>query len=202
MPPSDGESRRTFLRRAGIVAGATMWVTPAMQMVRMAPATAQASTSVVDPGTSSTTTDPTRMISHSLRGEFVEKADVGSDPFWERLEQGSISGSYKVPAGTLPAVSGTSFAIPTFDIQLAGPSGDVVIRYLSGRDSGGFFADFFGPGSGDGFVFNDGATQFQVGFPSGFDGSGTSVTGAVFSADPDALAGEINVLSVQASVDT
>lgn len=132
------------------------------------------------------------MVPHSLEGTFAADADPGSDPFWDSLENGSFDGVYFVADGTFPAVSGTSFGIPEFDIALRDASGDVVIRYVSGSDSAGFFADFFGPGSGDGFVFAGGGTQFQVGFPSGFDGNGVAVTGGVFS---DAPAGRIDAPS-------
>ena len=53
--PSDGEDRRRFLKRAGAVAGATVWAVPTMQVVRMASASAQISGSVVLPGAPSTT---------------------------------------------------------------------------------------------------------------------------------------------------
>jgi hypothetical protein len=72
--------------------------------------------------------------------------------------------------------------------------GNTVIRYVSGRDFGAFFADFFGPGTGDGFVFNGSGTQFQVGgFPSGFDGNGIGDEVGVFS-DGGAPPGGIDAL--------
>ena len=45
--PADGEDRRQFLKRAGAVAGATVWAVPTMQVVRMASAGAQTTGSVV-----------------------------------------------------------------------------------------------------------------------------------------------------------
>lgn len=45
--PADGEDRRQFLKRAGVVAGATVWAVPTMQVVRMASAGAQTTGSVV-----------------------------------------------------------------------------------------------------------------------------------------------------------
>jgi hypothetical protein len=135
-----------------------------------------------------------RLIPHLLRGDFEADSKPGSDPFWERLENGSFEGTYFVEEGSFPAPSGTDFVIPVFDIMLRDAMGNTVIRYVSGRDFGAFFADFFGPGTGDGFVFNGSGTQFQVGgFPSGFDGNGIGDEVGVFS-DGGAPPGGIDAL--------
>ncbi|MCP3975301.1 MAG: hypothetical protein GY720_12520 [bacterium] len=56
----EGASRREFIKKAGVVAGATAWAVPTMQIINMAGASAQTNGSVVDPTRppSSTTTRP------------------------------------------------------------------------------------------------------------------------------------------------
>lgn len=135
------------------------------------------------------------LIPYSIRGEFAAESDPGSHSFWDVLENGSFDGSYFVLEDSLPVPRGSSLAIPEFDIMLRDASGNVASRYISDHDFGGLFADFFGPGSGDGFVFSNDSIQFQLGFSSGFDGTGTALSGAAFSAVDGATPGEIDVKS-------
>jgi hypothetical protein len=190
------EDRRRFLKRAGAVVGATVWAAPTMQVVSMASASAQTVGSVVPPASSTSTSVPSKqLVRYWLRGEFESSVKSGSDPFWTQLENGTFEGTYYLLEGALPAVSGTSFSIPEFDIALLTNTGSVVIRYVSGGDFGGYFSDSHWPGSGDGFVFNNGPTQFQVTFTSGFDGRGTAFTGGVFNAIGVTPFGEIGIAS-------
>ena len=140
-------------------------------------------TSLATLALSSIATSPALAVEFVLNGIFSSNVNPGSDVIFQQLSNGSFDGTYSVEDGSLPAPSGTSFGLSSFDLNLRNTVGDVVINYQSGKDFGGFFADFFGPGTGDGFVFNGSGTQFQLGFPSAFNGIGTFVNGGVFGVD-------------------
>ena len=127
-------------------------------------------------------TIPALAAEFTLNGSFLSNPEPGSDIFFQQFSNGSFDGTYSVEDDSLPAPSGTSFGLSAFNLNLRDARGNVVINYRSGQDSGGFFADFFGPGAGDGFVFNGSGTQFQIGFPSAFNGTDSAINGAVFGA--------------------
>lgn len=115
-----------------------------------------------------------------FNGAFQSAARPGSDPIFQSLAGGSFRGTYSVPAGSLPGTPGGALVLPDFRVSVLTATGQTVFRFLSGRDSGALFFDFFGPGTGDGFVFNGGGVQFQIGLVSGFTGKSPITSDAIF----------------------
>jgi hypothetical protein len=117
-----------------------------------------------------------------FQGTFAAAPRPGSDPIFAMLAGGTFFGTYAVPAGSLPGTPGTALALPDFRVSALSATGQTVFHFLSGRDFGALFFDFFGAGTGDGFVFNGGGVQFQIGLISGFTGTSPIVGDAIFGA--------------------
>ena len=131
-----------------------------------------------------------------LDGSFADAAKPGSSEQFLQLEGGTYTGKYTVPDGSLPGTSGSALRLSSFTMTTKSPSGDVVFALSSDHDFGAIFFDFFGPGTGDGFVFNGKGVQFQLGFLTGFTGVGMSLGGAIFGA----TGGPVGDISTQTGI--
>ena len=142
------------------------------------------------------TADDAEAVMFKLKGTFESSARPGSAEIFQRLENGSIDGSYSVPDGSLPGEPGDVLGLSTFDVNLRDRPGNVVINYNSGTDFGAIFFQFFGPTvPDDEFVFNNVETQLQLVFPRPFNGIGTGDADAVFGVG-SGPSGGINVSKI------
>jgi hypothetical protein len=115
-----------------------------------------------------------------FKGTLAASARPGSDPFFQSLAGGSFRGTYSLPAGSLPGTSGTALPLADFRVSVLTAAGKTAVTFLAAQDSGGIFFDFFGPGTGDGFVFNGQGLQFQVSVATAFTGTGPITGDALF----------------------
>lgn len=144
---------------------------------------------------------PVAASSYRFTGLFEPAARPGSSAIFDALAGGTFSGTYTVPAGSFPGIPGTAIPLPTFTVEARAPDGTVLFDFRDGgQDTSGFFFDFFGPGSGDGFLFTrpDGV-RFQIGVTTGFTGWSTIEHDALFSLGT-VYTGGIDVLSGTATV--
>lgn len=117
-----------------------------------------------------------------FQGAFQSSARPGSDPVFQSLAGGTFRGTYSVPLGSLPGTPGTALALTDFRVWVRPVGGPPAFRFTPAQSTGGLFFDFFGPGTGDGFVFNNGSVQFQIALQTGFTGTSPILGDAIFGA--------------------
>jgi hypothetical protein len=131
---------------------------------------------------------------------FEDMARPGSSAEFQSLSSGMFSGHYSMPDGSLPGTPGDALGLTSFLVTANTPPGNGVFDFLSGRDFGAIFFDFFGPGTGDSFLFvRPDGVRFQINLISGFTGRSVIDSDSLFSLGT-AYTGGIDVLSGMAYV--